>query len=162
PVPVVHLKATSLAAGGAANVAANVTGLGAQAYLIGLVGDDREADDLAGLLEEINISPDFLVRSRNRLNTLKTRVVAHNQQVVRIDQEQTDALSEEEGEAVWEKILAGLDLADVVVVSDYAKGLLTENLISRLIMICKSRLIQVLVDPKGQDFSRYRGASILT
>src|ERR1700710_1718801 len=78
PVPIVNLNKTSLAVGGAANVAANVAGLGAETFLIGSVGFDKEADELGELLQAMHISPDYLVKIQDRPTTLKTRVVAHN------------------------------------------------------------------------------------
>ena len=88
-MPVVKLQKTSLVVGGAANVAANIAGLGAESFLIGAVGDDKEANLFKPLLETLKINPEYLVKIKSRLTTIKTRVVAHNQHVVRIDQEHT-------------------------------------------------------------------------
>jgi D-beta-D-heptose 7-phosphate kinase/D-beta-D-heptose 1-phosphate adenosyltransferase len=87
PVPVVHLKETSLVAGGAANVAVNIAGLTAKPFLVGMIGDDKEAELFPSLLNKSEISADYLIKLPNRQTTVKTRVVAHSQQVVRIDQE---------------------------------------------------------------------------
>ena len=93
PVPVVKLQKTSLVVGGAANVAANIAGLGAKPFLIGAVGDDKEAKFFKPFLNTLNISSEYLVKFKNRQTTLKTRIVAHNQHVVRLDQEDTDELN---------------------------------------------------------------------
>lgn len=162
PVPVVQLQKKSFAAGGAANVAANINGLGAKAFLIGLVGDDEEADHLRRALDNLNVSPDYVVKSAARPTTVKTRIIAHNQQVVRLDQEISSNISETEENEIWRQIENLPDIFDVIVVSDYAKGVLTPRLTSRLISFGAERKVPVLVDPKGIDYEKYRGATLLT
>ena len=162
PVPVVRLDKTTLIAGGAANVAANVAGLGAKPYLLGVVGDDKEAKSFPDILAKDNISSEFLVEINNRPTTVKTRVVAHSQQIVRIDQETNIELSIEEENLVWDKVEFLLREIDIVIVSDYAKGVLTENLLSRLITTASQLNKKVLVDPKGKNYLKYKGAALLT
>lgn len=162
PVPVVNLKEKSLVAGGAANVAANIAGLTAVPYLIGAVGNDEEARLLPEILDKQNISGKFLVSLDDRPTTVKTRIVAHHQHIVRIDQEEKKPLSPEQEEKVWDVVEDVFDGVDLVVVSDYAKGLLTENLLKRLITKGLKSEKPVLVDPKGKDYSKYRGATLLT
>lgn len=162
PVPVVRLERTSAAAGGAANVAANVVGLGAQSFLVGLIGNDAEAETLSCILRNSGIAPDFLVSSENRPTSVKTRIIAHSQQVVRVDDENITPISKTEAEAVFKKIEPVFDAADIIIISDYAKGLLVENLLTRLITKCKAEKKKILVDPKGKDYSKYRGATLLT
>ena len=135
PVPVVNLDKTSLLPGGAANVAANIAGLGAKAYLVGIIGDDAEAKMFSNVLVEANISSSFLVPLKNRQTTVKTRIVAHNQHVVRIDQEDTHILSKEDEQIVLNRIETIIDEVDIVIISDYAKGLITDNLAKRLICL---------------------------
>jgi len=162
PVPVVTLDKTSLLAGGAANVAANVAGLGAKPYLVGITGKDEEAKMLTEVLRKANISSSFLVLLKNRRTTVKTRIVAHNQHVVRIDQENTHVLSKEEEQVVFKKIEAIIDEVDVVIISDYAKGLISEKLAKRLITKTVTLQKKILVDPKGKNYSKYKGATLLT
>lgn len=162
PVPVVNLDKTSLTAGGAANVAANVAGLGAKPFLIGLTGQDKEADLLTTVLKENNISSDFLIKSTNHCTTVKTRVVAHNQQVVRIDQESKSPLSIKEETNLREMLENLMDKVQVVIVSDYDKGVISTELVSRLITQAGARFIPVLIDPKGKTFQKYKKATILT
>ncbi len=162
PVPVVDLERSTFAPGGAANVAANIVGLGSTAYLVGCVGTDHEADTLVNLLGNLNISSEYLVRSSSRPTSVKTRVIAHNQQVVRVDQETTVEFSQEDQALVWDKISFALPKADIVIVSDYAKGLLSETLLSRLIDFARSHGKMVLVDPKGKGYARYAGAALIT
>lgn len=162
PVPVVHLKETSLAAGGAANVAVNIAGLSAEPILIGIIGDDLEAKLLPSLLKASKISADYLIKLPNRQTTVKTRVVAHSQQVVRIDQESKLNLTASEEDDIWGKIKPLIETVDLIVVSDYNKGFLTENLLKRLITKASESDKFVLVDPKGKNFDKYLGATILT
>ncbi len=162
PVPIVTLDKTSLLAGGAANVAANVVGLGAKPYLVGVIGEDVEAKMLSKVLRETNISSSFLVSLKNRRTTVKTRIVAHNQHVVRIDQEDTCVLSKEEEQVIFKTIETIIDDVDIVIVSDYAKGLITEKLAERLIMKVISQHKKILIDPKGKNYSKYKGATLLT
>lgn len=162
PVPVVTLDKTSLLPGGAANVAANVAGLGAKPYLVGVIGDDAEAKWFSKILIEANISGSFLVSLKDRQTTVKTRIVAHNQHVVRIDQENTQILSKEDEQVVLKQIETIIDEVDIVIISDYAKGLITDNLAKRLITKTISRKKKILVDPKGKNYFKYKGATLLT
>jgi D-beta-D-heptose 7-phosphate kinase/D-beta-D-heptose 1-phosphate adenosyltransferase len=162
PVPVVRLEKTSLIAGGAANVAVNVSNLGAEAFLVGVVGIDEEAKLFPEILKTSNVSADFLVKTKNRPTTIKTRVVAHSQQVVRIDQETKETLSPEDEEKIWDKIENLFEMIDIVIISDYAKGVLTENLLSRLITKTLDKKKYILVDPKGKNYLKYTSATILT
>jgi len=162
PVPVVNLHSSTFAPGGAANVAANIAGLGATAHLVGTIGEDHDAETVARLLGELGVSPAHIVRSEARPTIVKTRIIAHSQQVVRVDQETTHEMSAHDDSMVWAQITALLPNVDIVVISDYAKGLLSDHLISRLIEASAARNVMVLVDPKGKDYGRYRGAALLT
>lgn len=162
PVPVVRLNNTTLVAGGAANVAANVAGLGAKPFLVGIVGDDEEAKLLPELLAAAKINSDYLLKVKNRPTTVKTRIIAHSQQVARIDQESNLNITAEEENKVWLKIKSLISKTDIVIVSDYAKGFLSAKLLSRLITTARSEDKLVLVDPKGKSFSKYTNADIIT
>lgn len=162
PVPVVHLKETSLVAGGAANVAVNIAGLSATPVLVGIIGDDKEAELFPDLLNNSKISADNLIKLPNHQTTVKTRVVAHSQQVVRIDQESRLKISNIEEDKIWERIEDLIEQVDLILLSDYNKGFLTENLIKRLITKAIENNKLVLVDPKGKNYNKYWGATILT
>ena len=162
PVPVVKLKKTSLIAGGAANVAANIAGLGAKAYLVGVIGDDSDGAIFPEILGKANVSANYLLKTRNRQTTIKTRIIAHNQQVVRVDQETNEPLCEEDENRVLSVFENLLEEVNVIAVSDYNKGFLSKNLLSRLITSGKKRHKIILVDPKGRDFFKYSGANIIT
>ena len=162
PVPVVHLQKTSLAAGGAANVAANIAGLTAEPFLVGMIGDDSESRLLPSLLNDSKISADYLIKLPKRQTIVKTRVVAHSQQVVRIDQESKLNLTDSEEQLIWKRIKDLVEVVDLVVVSDYNKGFLTEKLLKRLITTSLGNNKYILVDPKGKNFNKYYQATILT
>lgn len=162
PVPVVRLDKTSVTLGGAANVAANIAGLGMTAEIIGVVGSDSESRELADIMSAGGLSVSGLVRLDDRPTTVKTRVVAHGQQVTRVDQEVASPLTEQQESAVLERIIGRMPGAKAVVISDYAKGLLTENVLREIIERSRSAGIPALVDPKGKRYSKYSGATILT
>lgn len=162
PVPVVALNKTSLVAGGAANVAANVAGLGAKPYLVGVVGDDDEASLFSDVLAGAGVSGFRLFPIKDRKTTVKTRIVAHNQQIVRLDQETTDEISAVDAETILTEIRPLFAEIDIVVISDYAKGFLNPKFVQDVIAFAKDHNKPILVDPKGRDYTKYRGATILT
>jgi D-beta-D-heptose 7-phosphate kinase/D-beta-D-heptose 1-phosphate adenosyltransferase len=162
PVPIVELERTSIVAGGAANVAANIAGIGATPILFGSCGEDAEADLVTFVLSEVGVSADHLTRVQGRKTTIKTRIVAHQQHVVRLDHETTTPISTEVADRCLEKMRPVIKSCEAVVVSDYAKGFLTERLLSGLISLASDAGIPIIVDPKGRDFAKYAGASIVT
>lgn len=162
PVPVVKLEKTSVAAGGAANVAVNIVGLGAEAFLFGIVGTDDDSKVLSKVLDKSKINPKYLFQRENHSTTVKTRIVAHNQHIVRIDQENADSINEKETDRIFQSIDEVINKSDVVIISDYAKGLLTEDLLLRLITFCNQKNKKIFVDPKGKDYTKYKGATLLT
>lgn len=162
PVPVVRLERSTLAAGGAANVAANVAGLSARAVLVGLIGDDEGGRELPEVLRAANVSPEHLVKTAGRPTTVKTRIVAHSQHVVRIDNEEETAITDGQSQQVVARVLELLPKVDVLVLSDYAKGLLSVALVRAVIDAARNLGKPVLVDPKGIDYKRYGGATLLT
>ncbi|HZF31084.1 MAG TPA: bifunctional D-glycero-beta-D-manno-heptose-7-phosphate kinase/D-glycero-beta-D-manno-heptose 1-phosphate adenylyltransferase HldE [Gammaproteobacteria bacterium] len=156
PVPVVRTRSAEQRAGGAANVALNCAALGARATLAAVVGDDERATVLTRLLEERGVRCS-LVRSAAVPTIHKLRVFARSQQLLRIDAEQSLAPCAAELGQVFARLVGS---ADAVVLSDYAKGTLSRA--SELIAACRDAQVPVLVDPKGSDFARYRGAYALT
>lgn len=162
PVPIVRLERVTNAAGGAANVAANVLSLGAEPFLVGAIGDDETGRALHQVLEQNGVSTKHLVALSNRPTTTKTRIVAHQQQVVRIDDENDKPLTEAESEMIWRKANELLPQIDVVVLSDYAKGCLCGEVLSGVIKAAREAGKKILVDPKGKNYARYNGATLLT
>ncbi|MCU1288427.1 MAG: PfkB domain protein [Acidobacteria bacterium] len=162
PVPIVNVDKTSLNLGGAANVAANIAGLGACPALVGITGKDKEAETLAQVLKKTDICSENLVSLEKRQTTIKTRIVAHSQHVVRFDQETVNQIDEDEANVIFLKLEKLLDDVRLVIISDYAKGFLTGNFTKRLITTAVRQNKIILVDPKGKDFSKYKGATVLT
>lgn len=157
PVPVVHVKQHELRAGGASNVALNISSLGATAQLIGFTGDDENADKLQSLLAKQKVDCHFL--KQKALDTaLKLRVIAQHQQMIRLDFE--DSFAAIDKQALEAKFYALLNHADVVILSDYNKGTLSH--VEALIHAAKASNIPVIIDPKGTDFEKYRGATLIT
>ncbi|MEQ1763865.1 MAG: D-glycero-beta-D-manno-heptose-7-phosphate kinase [Pyrinomonadaceae bacterium] len=162
PVPVVRLDNTTLAAGGAANVAVNIAGLGAEPVLVGVVGKDDEARLMAGVLASAGVAAEHLLSVADRPTTVKTRVIAHGQQVARIDQELDTDLDATAERAMIERLSALIENVDAVIVSDYAKGSLTDGILSAVIASARSMSKKILVDPKGKVYAKYRGATMVT
>lgn len=162
PVPIVHLHKSTYTVGGAANVAANIAGLGAETILIGLLGKDEDAKYFCESLRKANVSDEHLIYSEDRPTIVKTRVIAHSQQMVRIDQEEVKELDEANQESVYNKLLNVIDEVQVIILSDYAKGFLAMDLISKIIKLAIEKEKLVLVDPKGKDYRKYKGATLLT
>ncbi len=162
PVPVICLENVELKPGGAANVALNVASLGGIVEIVGSLGGDQEAFELTNALEDQNIDTTGLIRSEEKRTCVKTRVVAHKQQVARVDLEESTELNQTESEQLLGVFRAKLGMADAVVVSDYAKGTLTASVLENVIQDSRNAGKPVLVDPKGRDYTKYRGATILT
>ena len=156
PVPVVHVRKTDNRAGGAANVAVNLVSLGVDTTVIGVVGKDDEADALKNILERQNIKCRFEA-VKNWPTTTKTRVQSRGQQLIRLDREEWDATG---SDALTRSLQKALNSASAVVLSDYGKGALAD--VSAMIDLCRNANIPVLVDPKGTEFDKYRGATVLT
>jgi rfaE bifunctional protein kinase chain/domain len=162
PVPVVNLDNTSLVAGGAANVAANVAGLGAVPHLVGVIGDDTEGELLNEILTKENIQSNYLTILPKRRTTTKTRIVAHSQQIVRVDQENKNEINADEEASLWETISRLLTGVQVIIISDYGKGVITQNISQRLITSAKANNQLIIIDPKGKNYQKYQGATMLT
>ena len=163
PVPIVLLKSQNERAGGAANVAANLALLGIKTHLIGCVGDDTEAASLQKLIQAIGVDTKSIITSKNRPTIAKTRILGGHQQMMRLDQESALPFSVDENAHLLNAVKAQLALNPaVVILSDYAKGLLSENMCQQIIALCNAQNVLVLVDPKGRDYSKYVGATALT
>ncbi len=163
PVPVVRVKEQNERAGGAANVAANLALLGIKTHIIGCVGNDSEGETLQNNIAAIGINTNAIIQSTHRPTIAKTRVLGGHQQMIRLDQESPAAFNDEENIQLLKSIQAELALnPGIVILSDYAKGLLSEDICQEIIKACKNLNIPVLVDPKGQDYTKYKGATALT
>ena len=160
PVPVVHVRETRMALGGAANVAANVAALGATVHLVGVVGDDTHGNTIRTELAQQRLTDAGLLTVAGRPTTTKSRVVARTQQIVRIDEEVDSLLDGVELERLTAMALAALENADAVLLEDYNKGALAPRLIRQVIDTAKPRGIPIIVDPKFRQFFDYAGATV--
>jgi D-beta-D-heptose 7-phosphate kinase/D-beta-D-heptose 1-phosphate adenosyltransferase len=161
PVPVVRLESETTKLGGAANVAANICALGARAVLFGLTGRDEAAAQLDALLAAKGIDAAGLIATAARPTTIKTRILAHNQQVVRTDREDDRPVETGLVEQLVAK-LTELGPFDGFIISDYGKGLLTVEALAAFIAAGRAAGVPLVVDPKNGDFSQYRGVTSLT
>jgi rfaE bifunctional protein kinase chain/domain len=161
PVPVVDVKSRETRLGGAANAAANVRALGGIAVLVGIVGQDDNGALAEVLLERLGIEHQ-LIRDPSRPTTTKCRIVARGQQIVRVDSEARHPPQKDIAAALLSAIGYQALRADVCILSDYGKGVVTAESVGHLIAAARPRHIKVVVDPKNKDFSIYRGATVLT
>ncbi|HIC39784.1 MAG TPA: D-glycero-beta-D-manno-heptose-7-phosphate kinase [Piscirickettsiaceae bacterium] len=162
PVQVVNVESESTVLGGAGNVINNLKSLGAQVDVISVVGDCEISDELKGLLNYIEVDTQYLITQAGRITSKKSRIIASQQQVIRYDRESTDEITIESQSMIlntFKKIIAGYD---GVLLSDYGKGVLTNELTQSLINVANENNKKVLVDPKGLDYSKYKSAYLLT
>jgi D-beta-D-heptose 7-phosphate kinase/D-beta-D-heptose 1-phosphate adenosyltransferase len=162
PVPVLEVAESNERPGGAANTALNVLALGAIPVLIGVVGADSEGEKLISLLSKAGAVTDFVARDPGRPTTYKTRLIAQSQQIVRIDRESRSSINPEVERRLIAAIEPAIRDADACVLSDYQKGVLTPPVCAQSIACARALSRPVVVDPKGKDFSRYRGATVIT
>ncbi len=163
PVLVVDVDREELRLGGAANVAQNVSALGAIPVLVGVVGQDAASKSLKRELHARGVESDGgVVQDPDRRTTLKTRIIAHHQQVLRADEESREALSPAVQAEIWTRIEKELPGVSAVLISDYGKGVVSPALLDRLLPELTRRGIPSAVDPKEEHFQRYRGVTVIT
>jgi len=162
PVPVVDVESETYMLGGAANVVHNLIALGATASICGVVGEDDEGASVLKLLDDLEVPTDGIVTCQDRPTTVKTRVVAHSQQVVRVDREKKGPPARRTQEALIRRILSLLGEVRGVVFSDYRKGALSAELVREVTRAARGKGLFVAVDPKQTDFSWYRGCTLIT
>lgn len=161
PVQIIDIDKETTVLGGAGNVVNNLAALGCEVYVASVVGDDEVAHELELMLKDIGAKT-FLVKESERKTSKKSRIIAAHSQVVRYDKESKDDILEKSQDEILEKFKFLCDEIDIVLLSDYGKGVLTHSLTSELINISNSKNKRVLVDPKGLDYSKYSGAYLLT
>src|SRR5215831_15544119 len=162
PVPVVEIERESFSLGGAGNVAANLRALGADAVLIGVVGRDEDGDRLLEALGSRGIDVARVARDPERPTTVKTRIIAHQQQVVRADRERRGDVNGRVATELVGALVEEIERADGLIVSDYGKGVITAPAIEAALKVSFRRKHHVSVDPKESHIDVYRGVSILT
>lgn len=159
PVPVVEIEKRESRLGGAANVALNIQSLGATPVLFSAIGNDYYGDLFINLMNEQNLTCEGIQKISNRNTTVKTRIISDNKHVLRVDEERTDLIDDENIVDKLEKMILGNGF-DVIIFEDYNKGLLSENLIQKAIQAAKQKGIPTIVDPKKNNFFAYRGVDI--
>nr|WP_236033253.1 D-glycero-beta-D-manno-heptose 1-phosphate adenylyltransferase [Helicobacter turcicus] len=164
PVQVIDVKKESLKLGGACNVASNLVSLDSNVWICGMAGSDSAGSTLKAELERLGINTDGIFYHTNRPTTQKSRIIAGHQQVVRVDREDKTLISREGEEFICnftESLILDSNIA-CIVLSDYEKGVLSVELTQRLITLARSKKIKILVDPKGKNYTKYKGATLLT
>ena len=162
PVPVLESKSENLSLGGAANVANNLIALGCEVYLVGGIGRDEKGDKLLDLIKNRSIHTNGIYRFVHRPTTSKVRVIANNQQVLRIDKEDDRPITEETEGKFLKYLHAVIPEMDGIICSDYHKGILSEKIANAIMQRAKKAKKRVVVDPKGTDFHKYNGATVIT
>ena len=161
PVPVVEMTSEYYTLGGAGNVLKNLTALGADAGIISAVGDDGAAKLIDEALSECETGNNLIVRCRDRVTTVKTRVLAVKHQLLRLDRESRVGISKDTEDMILRNLKSCISEYDVVLISDYLKGVLTERLIGLIASECNKYKVRTIADPKAKDFSRYKGIDII-
>ncbi|MBN1879770.1 D-glycero-beta-D-manno-heptose-7-phosphate kinase [bacterium] len=162
PVPVVHVRNETMQLGGSANVANNLRSLDADVELVGILGTDDLAKRVITALDRLHINNEGVLRMENRETIRKTRIIAHNQQVVRVDRETVVPISSDTETKLIDYCLSRLKNVDAVIISDYAKGTLTRHLVQSIISTCRETGKICAVDPKVKNRDYYFGCSVIT
>lgn len=162
PIPVLAIKNETEMLGGAGNVLANMRALGCQADIISVIGRDKAGDDIKALVAHYGAKTNGLIVDTQRPTILKTRYIAQNQQLLRVDYEDSARVSDKIEKKIFDCAKKLLKNKTMLVLSDYGKGVLSDDLTAALIDLAHQNNVTVIVDPKGVDFSKYRGADIVT
>ena len=162
PVQVVDISKETTVLGGAGNVINNLVALGADVSVCGVIGDDANGNELTEMLDAIDVDSKNLIVQNGRKTSKKSRIIAVSQQVLRYDKESKNDIEENSVQKILTLVADDISSYDVVILSDYGKGVLTDELSQGIIKLANNNGIKVLVDPKGSDFSKYKGSYLLT
>jgi rfaE bifunctional protein kinase chain/domain len=162
PVPVLEVKEKSYKPGGAANVALNIKALGATPYLFTILGNDDAGNKMLEILKKEGIKTNYCHIIKNRISTIKTRVLSHSHHILRIDEEQTDELKTKDKLALQKHIIDGINQLkpQVIIIEDYDKGMLCQSLIDAIIVLANQKNIPIAVDPKYKNFWSYKNVTL--
>lgn len=160
PVPILHVQRREQRLGGAANVVLNLQSLGAKPILCSVIGNDSEADKFLRLLEICGLSAEGITQSMHRITTVKHRILAASQHLLRIDSEMDKLIDEEEEEVLWQKIQTLLPQTQAVIFEDYDKGVITPKLIEKTIQLAQKLHIPTIIDPKKRNFDYYTHSTL--
>ena len=161
PVQVLNVKKETTVLGGAGNVINNLNALGSKVDVISVMGDDANAHELKNMLEKVT-NTDNIVIEKKRITSKKSRLIASNQQIIRYDKESCEDIQKSSEEKVLEALKKSISKYEIILLSDYGKGVLTKNLTKNIITLVKSKNKKVIIDPKGNDYTKYKGAYLLT
>jgi D-beta-D-heptose 7-phosphate kinase/D-beta-D-heptose 1-phosphate adenosyltransferase len=162
PVQIVEINHEEFTLGGAGNVINNLVALNAKVYAIGVAGLGHDGNLLMDMLRKLHVNIDGIIQDPKRPTTRKTRIIASNQHVLRIDRETKKEISGDTYQLMVDRLEKQIPFADIVLVSDYGKGTLTRPLLSRMVEICKKNKKMIIFDPKGLDFTKYSGVTLIT
>lgn len=162
PVPIVSVDKKESRLGGAANVALNIKALGAKPILCSVIGNDEDGEKFTTLLKNENLSADGIIKSSERITTVKTRIIGNKQQVLRVDSENNNPLTTKENTQLFKSIttLLSNNKIDVVVFQDYDKGAITKELIEQVVTLCNNKNIPTAIDPKKVNFNSYKNVTL--
>jgi rfaE bifunctional protein kinase chain/domain len=160
PVPVVNVVKRESRLGGAGNVVLNVASLGAKPIVFSVIGDDSTGQDLISILAQSGLSVDGIIQEAGRPTTVKERVIAGSQQLIRVDSETEQAISSASEASLLAAVKAAISTVDVIIFEDYDKGVLSEGLIQEVMGLAKAAGIPTVVDPKKKNFFAYQGATL--
>ena len=160
PVPIVSVERKEYRLGGAANVALNVKELGAEAYLLSVIGDDYEGQQFSELIEDSGLVSNYIIKSNYRPTTVKTRVIGNQHQLLRVDSEQTSDLDSQDKKELIKQFEHLLPNVDAIIFEDYDKGILSKDIIKEIIKKATQVGVPVMVDPKKKNFSAYKGSAL--
>jgi len=161
PVPIVNVKTESTTLGGAGNVVQNLVALGAHVSIGGIVGNDGPADEIIDILEKEGVKTVTIIRDESRPTTVKTRVLVGSHQLVRLDREVTEPMAPGLENELADKLAVAIKNSDLIVLSDYNKGLLSRGFTQQVIKIANGHGKKVIVDPKGLNYEKYKGAYLI-
>jgi D-beta-D-heptose 7-phosphate kinase/D-beta-D-heptose 1-phosphate adenosyltransferase len=162
PVQIVDIKNETTVLGGAGNVINNLVTLGAKVSVSSVIGRDDNGSELIEMLESIDVDTTKILQHSGRKTSKKSRVIASSQQVLRYDKESKESISKDDADEILNSLSDSIHSYNAVILSDYGKGVLSDELCEGVIRLCKKNSIKVLVDPKGSDYAKYRGAYLLT
>ncbi len=162
PVPIVSVNSRESRIGGAANVALNIKELGATPIICSVIGNDEKADEFITLMSEFNLSAEGVIKDANRKTTTKTRVISNNQQLLRVDEEIESNICNKTEKLFSDKIIEIINdkKIDAIIFEDYDKGVITKNIISKIVKIANAKNIITTVDPKKRNFNFYKNVSL--
>ena len=161
PIPVLDIVKEVKMLGGVGNVVRNLSTLATETHLVSLLGNDLMSNEVEKKLNIINVNKD-LVRDSNRPTITKSRYISNNQQILRVDKEKTDFIDKKIENKIFNYSKKRILKTDVVIISDYNKGLITKNLLKRIVSFANKNKKPVIIDPKSTDFDKYKGATIVT